>query len=59
MTEVRKRKLRESGESWKHWLHASPEERLKAVETINRLSEADYAKQAFPGVYRVTRKEKR
>ena len=51
-----KRKLRQAASERLRWKNATPQERIEAVEIINRLAEPEYAKQAFPRVYRVTRK---
>ena len=55
---VRIRKLREKRTDAAYWKQSTPEQRLKAVEIINCLAEDRYAQQAFPRVYRITRKPK-
>ena len=59
MVSVKKRKLREGALEESAWLKATPAERLEAVEVINRLREPEYAQQAFPRVYKITRKARR
>jgi hypothetical protein len=59
MITVRKRRLHEGRTDREYWANADPAERLKAVQVINRLAEPHYAEQAFPRIYRVTRKAKR
>lgn len=53
MVRVVKRNLRTEGSKTSEWVKATRIDRIKAVETINRLGENEYAKQAFP---RITRK---
>ncbi len=55
---VIKRKLRDEKKA-KDWSKATVEERLDAVETINCLKEKKYAEQAFPRVFKITRKTHR
>lgn len=55
---ARKRHLHEPKGGSRHWKDATVRQRLEAVETINRLGEREYAEQAFPRVYRVTRKSR-
>jgi hypothetical protein len=59
MTQVVKRKLRQEKSSNDSRDELTPEERIDAVETINRLKESIYAEQTFPRVHRVTRKARR
>jgi uncharacterized protein YqgV (UPF0045/DUF77 family) len=53
---IRKRRLRDEKESMNVWVEATVQERLNAVEKINLLGEKEYVEQAFPRVYRITRK---
>ena len=55
-TVVKKRRLHDPKDSAVYWKQATVIQRLEAVEEINRLREKEYAEQAFPRVYRVTRK---
>jgi len=58
MITVRKRGLHEDRNDREYWANASPQERLKAVQVINKLEEPKYAEQAFPRIHRITRKAK-
>ena len=58
MSTVVKRSLRDPVGDPNRWAEVSPQERLKAVEVINRLGEPEYAKQAFPRIHRITRKSR-
>ena len=55
-TTITKRQLRDKNRGTSIWAEATAEERLKAVETINRLGEPGYAEQTFPRIYRIIRK---
>ena len=59
MVQVLKRKLHDERFAESGRAEMSPEERIDAVETINRLKERVYAEQAFPRVHRITRKTRR
>ena len=53
---IKKRRLRDKKEPKSIWADVTVKERLEAVETINLLGEPEYVEQAFPRVYRITRK---
>ena len=53
---IKKRRLRDKNKSVSVWAEVTVQERLEAVETINLLGEPEYVEQAFPRVYRITRK---
>jgi hypothetical protein len=58
MENVRIRRLRDERQDRSYWKNSTHQERIKAVETINRLGEKEYAEQTFPRIHRVTRKKK-
>ena len=58
MVEISKRRLGEESSTRYAWMKAKPEDRIRAVQAINRLYEPEFAEQTFPSIYRVTRKKK-
>ncbi len=58
MLHFRKRKLHDEAAKVDYWIQQPVAKRLEAIETIRATSEEIYAQQAFPRVYRITRKKR-